>query len=127
MSPQTAQKAAQPGWSASAAERPRRPSRRQLRAVPDERPAVRYEPPRLDAEMATTQALVVLAEAGLRGQVSRVLSEPATHLPNHIASVVLLRHGADAQAIHAALNGLPGVRGGHCGEFSVSIYRAVVS
>jgi len=131
MSPQLAQ---EPLWLPEPAtetptpvkrsQRAPRGQQRPIRAVPAT--TVRCEPPRLTPALADQQAHQALTTAGLQQHVSRVLTEPAAHLSGCLATITLLRHGADPSAVHAALLGLDGVEGSHCGQASVSIYRATL-
>lgn len=86
--------------------------------------ALTFDTPPLTLELATAQAQRALTDAGLRQQVSRIYSEPASHLPGHIATVALLRVGADTEAIAGALGGLPGAQVWR-GEAAVAVWRPV--
>lgn len=118
---------AQPAlWETPAPPKPaHRASRARLRAVPADRPAVRYEPPRLTPDTAIREAHTALTTAGLRHTISRIAVWPTNDQPGHLTTTALLRPGADPDQVHAALTGLPGVVGGHVGQASVSIYRRV--
>jgi hypothetical protein len=81
--------------------------------------------PPLTLDVATEQAQRALTDAGLRQQVSRVFSEPASHLTGHIATVALLRVGADAEAVAGVLGGLPGAQVWR-GMAAVAVWRRVL-
>lgn len=114
-----------PGWSPDSVKRSHRQSGRHLRPVLTEPPTVRYTPLALSPDQAVQQALEALTAAGLRQHVSRIVVWPVEHLRGCLATVALLRHGADPGQVHGALVTLPGVQGSHCGEASVSIYWQV--
>lgn len=82
---------------------------------------------RLTPTVAERQALDALTDAGLRHHVSRVLTWPTSDRSGCLTTCVLLRHGADPEAVHDTLLGLTGVEGSHRGRASVSVYRRVVS
>jgi len=130
VSPQLAQ---EPRWlpepvhgTPEPVKRPHRATGRQQRPLHAVQATARYEPARLTPAHADHQTLAALTTAGLQQHVSRVLTEPAAHLPDCLATVALLRVGADPEAVHAALLGLTDVVGSHCGQASVSIYRATL-
>lgn len=64
--------------------------------------------PPLTPDLATDQARQALADAGLKQQVSRVLTWHAEDRPGHLFTVALLRVGADPGAVADVLGGLPG-------------------
>jgi hypothetical protein len=101
-----------------------RRTKRRAKAItgPPER-RLRVEVPSLTLDLATEQAQRVLTDAGLKQQVSRVYSEPASHLPGYIATVALLRVGADADAVAGVLSALPGAEV-WCGVAAVAVWRA---
>jgi hypothetical protein len=103
--------------------RPRRPRRTATAPTGNRERRLQVTIPPLTLDLATEQAQRALTDAGLRQQVSRVFSEPASHLPGHIATVALLRVGADTDAIAGALGGLPGAQVWR-GEAAVAVWWA---
>lgn len=103
--------------------RPRRPRKTATPAAERRERRIQVTIPPLTLDLATEQAQRALTDAGLRPQVSRVFSEPASHLPGHIATVALLRVGADTDAVAVALGELPGGQVWR-GEAAVAVWRA---
>jgi hypothetical protein len=66
--------------------------------------------PPLTPDLATEQARQALHDAGLKQQVSRVLTWPAEDRSGHLFTVALLRVGADPGAVADVLGGLPGAQ-----------------
>jgi hypothetical protein len=102
---------------------PPRPRRPRKTVTESREQDLKVTTPPLTLDVATEQAQRVLTDAGLRQQVSRVYSEPASHLPGHIATVALLRVGADINAVAGVLGGLPGSQVWR-GEAAVAVWRA---
>jgi hypothetical protein len=113
---------AQGALTLDTAPRPRRPRKTAIAATGNRERYLQVVTPPLTLDVATEQAQRALTDAGLRQQVSRVFSELASHLPGHIATVALLRVGADTEAIAGALGELPGAQVWR-GEAAVAVWR----
>jgi predicted GTPase len=91
--------------------------------VPKRRRHLKVATPPLTLEQATEQARRALIDAGLKHQVSRVLTWPAEDRPGHLFTVALPRVGADAGAVADVLGGLPGADVWR-GIAAVAVWRA---
>jgi hypothetical protein len=62
----------------------------------------------LTPDIATAETEKLIRDSDLKPQVSRVLSHLASHLPDIVATVVLVRFGGDIDNIANVLRSLPG-------------------
>lgn len=62
----------------------------------------------LTPDIATAETEKLIIDHNLKLQVSRVLSHLASHLPDIVATVVLVRSGGDIDKIASVLRSLPG-------------------
>lgn len=128
MSPANPAMSQPPLWDTpQPAKPPHKRTRRHLRPIPNNPPTVRHTPPTLTPEQATQDAHTALTTAGLRHQISRIVTWPTNNNPGCLTTVALLRHGANPQQIHTTLTALPGVTGSHPGQASISTYRQITT
>jgi hypothetical protein len=76
--------------------------------APKRRRHLKVATPPLTPDVATEQARQALTNAGIKQQVSRVLTWPAEDRPGHLFTVALLRVGAAPASVADVLGGLPG-------------------
>jgi hypothetical protein len=92
--------------------------------APKRRRHLKVATPPLTPDVATEQARQALTDAGLKPQVSRILTWPVEDRPGHLFTVTLLRVGADPGAVAGVLGGLPGAQVWR-GDAAVAVWRRV--
>jgi hypothetical protein len=89
---------------------------------PKRRRHLKVATPPLTPDLATDQARKALTDAGLKPQVSRILTWHAEDRPGHLFTVALLRSGADPASVADVLGGLPRADV-WCGVAAVGVWR----